>query len=86
MAGLKALIKKHDLMLNNWPGKATKPTRWTTTSIIKLTWTTQDISAPDSWIIDVELSIPSDHVVIECDYTNLNETVRGIGNSQEVTG
>lgn len=55
-------------------------------SIINLMFTTREIEAVDFWIIDQELSTMFDHKVIVCDLTNLDETVGGMGTSQEVTG
>lgn len=51
-AGLKTLIERHDLILNNEPGKVTRLTHWTTTAINNLKFTTTDIGELDSWIID----------------------------------
>lgn len=85
-ADLQALIEKHYLILNNELEKATRPTRRNTTSIMDLTFTTQEIGALDTWIIDRELSTPSNYEVIVCELTNLDETVGGMRTSQEVTG
>lgn len=46
--GLKALIEAHDLIWNNEPGKATRPTRGQVTSIIDLKFTTSKLGALDS--------------------------------------
>lgn len=45
VAGLEALLGKHDLILNNEPGKPTKSTQRNTTSIIDLMITTPVIGA-----------------------------------------
>lgn len=83
-AGLEALIERYDMILNNEPGKATRYTRWTTTFIIDLTFTTEETGRLDSCIIDEELSTPSDYKVIVCDLPNLDETVGGMRTSQVI--
>lgn len=80
------LIVRDDLILNNKPGKVTRPSHQNTTSVINLKFTTQEIGTLDSWIIDRELSTPSDHEVIRCDLANQYETVRGMETSQKVIG
>lgn len=76
----------HDLILNNEPEKATGPTQWNTTLIIDLTFTTLDIGALESWIIDIEFSTQSDHEMIVFQFGNLDESVGGMRTSQDVTG
>lgn len=46
-AGLEALVDRHDLILNNELGMVTRPTQRNTTSIIDLTFTTQEIRVLD---------------------------------------
>lgn len=46
--GLKTLIERHDLFLNNELGKAIRPSRQNRTSIMDLTFTTREIGALDS--------------------------------------
>lgn len=86
MACLKAIIKGHDLILNNASRKATTPTRRNVPFIINLTITSPEIGALYTWIIDDELFTLFDHEVSVCNLSNLNETVGGMGTSQEVTG
>lgn len=83
--GLETLIEEHDLIFNNEPGRATRPMHWNTTSIIELTFHTPGIGALDMWVINEELSRQSDYKVIVFDLTRLEETVRGMVTSQEVT-
>lgn len=84
--GLKAVIERHRRILNNEPETATRPTQSKTTSTIDLTFTTSEIGAMDPWIIDEELSTPSEYEVIVFDTASLDETIEGMRTSQEVTG
>lgn len=68
-------MERHNLILTNEPGKATRHTRRDTTSIIDLTFTTTEIRVLDTWIIDDELSTPSDYEVMVCYLANVDETV-----------
>lgn len=47
-AGLETPVERHDLIYNNEPGKTTRPTCRNTTSIINLTFNTQEIGELDS--------------------------------------
>lgn len=84
--GLEALIEEHDLIFNSKPGRATKLTQRDITSIIDLTFTTAEIGALDTWVIVRELATSLDHGVIVYDLVNVDNTVGGMGTSQEVTG
>lgn len=42
----------YDLILNNEPGEATRPTGRKITSIINLKYTTSNIGTLDTWVID----------------------------------
>lgn len=77
---------RHNLILNNELGKAIRLTPQNTTSIINLMLTTPEVGKLDTWIIDEELSTPTDHEVIVSDLANLDETIGGMGTSQKVTG
>lgn len=83
---LEILIEEHDLILKNEPGVATTPIQNSKTLIIDLTFTTSNIGVLDAWVIDEELSGPSNHEVVICDQVNLDRIVGGMGTSQEVTG
>lgn len=72
---LEALVGGQGLILNNEPEKTIRPTRRNTASIFDLTFTTLEIGALDTWIIDKELSTLSDHEEIVCDLANLDKTV-----------
>lgn len=76
------MIEKHGLILKNKPEIANRPTRWNKTSIIYLTFNIREIRAPDTWMIDEELSTPSDDEVIVYDTAGLDEAVRRMGTSQ----
>lgn len=83
-AGLEALVERYYLILNNKLERATRPKQRNTTSIINLTFNNPEIGALNDWIINEELSTPSDHEVIVHDLANLNETVGGMRTSQDV--
>lgn len=74
-SGLEALLERYDLILNNNPGEATRPTRRNTTPIFDLTFTTLEVGALDAWIIDKELFMPSDHKVMVYDIAGQDDTV-----------
>lgn len=85
-AGLKALIDGYSLFLNNEPGEATKPTQRSTTSIGDLTLNTPEVVSLDTWIIDEEHSMTSDHELIVFDTASLENMVSRMETSQKVTG
>lgn len=86
MAGIEALTEGYGRILNNEQEEATRPTRRSINSIINLIFTTLDVTALDTWIIDWELSTRSDHEAIVFDMTSLDEIVGRMGISQEVIG
>lgn len=55
------------------------------TFITDLTFTTPELWALDSWIINEELTTSMDHVLIVLDMANLDETVDSMRTSQEIT-
>ena len=68
---LKEIIKKYDLILNNESGVITRPNARRNQSIIDLTFTSIAIGLLNSWIIEEEFSIPSDHELIVFEWTDL---------------
>lgn len=52
-------------------------------SIIDLTFTTPNIAVLDTCVIEKELSTPLDYEVVVCDWVSVDETVDGMGTSQE---
>lgn len=57
-------MEAYDWILNNEPGRATRPTRRRMTSIIHLTYTTPDIVELETCVVDEELVTLSDYEVI----------------------
>lgn len=84
--GVESLIEGYSLILNTKPGEATRPTRRSTTSVIDLNFTTQQVGALDKWGIDGELSTLSHHEVIVFDMASPDNTASRMRTSQEVTG
>lgn len=69
---------------NNEMGTVTRPTRGQITLIIDLTFSPPKLVALDSWIINEEVAILSDHKQIVFNMANLDKTVVSIGTSLEV--
>lgn len=80
-SGLEALIKGHDLILNNEPGQSTGPTRKRRTSIIDRISTTLELGTMDTWIIDEELSTTSENEVVVFVLANMGDIVGGMRTS-----
>lgn len=74
-ARLVKLIESYNLILNNEEGKEMWLTQAEITSIIDLAVTTRDIRNIDMWVIDDELTTPSDHEVIVGDFADLKREV-----------
>lgn len=85
MARLKRVLNVHDLILNNKPGKTILPTWRKTTLIIKLTFTTAEVDALDTCIINEELSTLLHHEIIVCNPTDPDGIASNMGISQQVT-
>lgn len=66
-------------------GRATRPTNGQVIFIIELPFTTPELGALESWVINEELATSSDHELIVFDTANLYETIGSMGTSQEVT-
>lgn len=64
---IEILLKHHDLICNNEPEKATRPTRSQAISIIETTFTTPKPGALDSLIFDEELAKSSNNELIVFD-------------------
>lgn len=82
---LDRLEDAHKIILNNEPGKATRPTRRKTGSIIDLKFRTPKVDALDTWVLDDELSAPSVLKVSFGDLANSDEVGGSINTDQEVT-
>lgn len=50
-------------------------------SIIDLTFNTAEFGTLDSWIIDEDLTTPSDHEMVVFDLANLEDTLVSMGTS-----
>ena len=82
---LEQIIKDFDLILNNEPGAITRPNARNNKSIIDLIFTTIQIGLLDSWLIEEDLSTPSDHELIVFSWLDLNLN-QSENRNQEITG
>lgn len=57
VGGLEVQVEKHDVILNNKSQRGLRPTRRNMTYIINFTFTTPEIGALDTWVIDEKLSM-----------------------------
>ena len=82
---LEQIIKDFNLILNNKPGAITRLNARNNKSIIDLTFTTIQIGLLDSWLIEEDLSTPSDHELIVFSWLDLNLN-QSENRNQEITG
>lgn len=84
-AGLEAPIETLDLICENEREKLTRPTRGQVTSIIVLTFTSIELIAMESLIIDEEPTTVLENKLIVFQIANLNDMIGSMGTSQETT-
>jgi len=68
---LEHIVENFNLILNNEPEAITRPNARNNKSIIDLTFTTTSMGLLNSWLIEEELSTPSDYELIVFEWLDL---------------